>query len=365
MSGVSRNPEKQKEIEYKNKYSEDDNNFWRLIANEIAYHKFHKPPLVSVIITAYNYELYIEQCLQSVYDQTYQNFECIVVDDHSRDSTRAVAEATLRRFNDDRFSIAAPNENLGQLGAQVLGFGRSRGQFIVYVDADDVLHSNFLERHLFAHLNLPAPVAFTSSDQWHMEADGTLLSFHHPDIFAGLQSGCGTPVVLSCADGDTHAMRGIVLDNQDIDSDFSFWWWGTQSTMMFRRGVLGLILPGPEEARKYRICADFYLARFAHILGASAILQEALGSYRRHGRNNFCSDPLLANVSVGDMRRHPKLEAFYALALHILHARKELYLGLCGQDRFKDFDANFRRNLRRASAFSRKSRSSIKWRRLW
>lgn len=328
----------------------DDETCWRLIANPGDYDKAYRPPLVSIVITAHNYEEYVAQCLRSVHRQTYSRFECVVVDDCSRDDTRAVAEELIANWDDPRFRLVAPPHNLGQLGAQCYGFARTTGHFVVFVDADDLLLPAFVERHLYAHLNLPTVVGFTSSDQWNIDAAGAVLAFHHPDLIAGLQSGEGSHVVARAYQGDERALEGVIFAPCGVKEGFGSWWWGTQSTMMFRRDLLATILPDAADADAYRTCADFYLARFAQLLSASAILREALGSYRRHGRNNFCSNPLAAaDVPVGDMRRHPRLEAFYSLALRVIEARRETYLGMLGQQRFEEFVAGFERQLIRSA----------------
>jgi glycosyltransferase involved in cell wall biosynthesis len=321
---------------------------WALIGNKKSrYDCDYEPPLVSLIVTAYNYEKYILQCLRSVLNQTYSHFECIIVDDRSIDETQKVAQAAITAWNDPRFTLITPSKNLGQLGAQGFGLAYAKGQFIVFLDADDLLHTNFIERHLYAHLNLPTPVGFTSSDQWHINAEGAVLSFHHPDIFDGHVSNKGSYFVIRSDELDDRGIDCRLLPKHGLKERFDPWWWGTQSTMMFRRDLLDMMLPDPFDARHYRICADFYLVRFGHFFTASALLYESLSSYRRHGQNNFCSNPLTANVPVGDMRDHPKMETFYSLALQILQDRSEAYVGMLGEERYNAFRSNFRHRLNR------------------
>lgn len=328
----------------------EDEICWRLIANMGDYDKAYRPPKVSIVITAHNYEDYIAQCLRSVLRQTYPRFECVVVDDGSSDHTRAVAEGLIAAWDDPRFRLVAPPHNLGQLGAQCYGFARTTGHFVVFLDADDLLLPTFVERHLYAHLNLPTVVGFTSSDQWNIDAAGTVLAFHHPDLIAGLQSGQGSHMIARACQDDERALESVIFAPCGVREGFGPWWWGTQSTMMFRRDLLETILPDAADATAYRTCADFYLARFAQLLSASAVLREALGSYRRHGRNNFCSNPLAAaDVPVGDMRRHPRLDAFYSLALRVIEARRETYVGMLGKQRFEEFVAGFERQLIRSA----------------
>jgi glycosyltransferase involved in cell wall biosynthesis len=319
---------------------------WRLIADAGNMDEDHAPPLVTVIITAHNYAKYVHQCIQSVRAQSYSHFECIIVDDASTDNTKAVAQSTIAQWanHDRRFSLISTDNNLGQLGAQSFAFARSKGQFIVFLDADDLLKPRFLEYHLFAHLNLAMPVGFTTSDQWTIEADGTVISFHHPDLIAGTLCGAGQKVSIS---SDERMFNVLAFPRREPESLFRAWWWGTQSTMMFRRGILEFVLPEAADAASFRVCADSYIVHFALLLGGAAILPRPLGSYRRHGNNNFCSHLLLAeDIPVGDMRRHPSEHAFYSLAWRILNQRNEHFIGALGERRYSHLVAEFRKKLK-------------------
>jgi hypothetical protein len=81
---------------------------------------------------------------------------------------------------------------------------------------------------------------------------------------------------------------------------------------------------------------------FAHLFSGSAIIDEVLGSYCRHGSNNFCSNSLLsADVSVGDMRFHPNDQQFSLLVLKVLALRHEKFLGLLGAHRYSSLCRHF------------------------
>ncbi|WP_158538123.1 glycosyltransferase [Corallincola holothuriorum] len=90
---------------------------------------------VSVIIPAYNREAYIEETINSVLYQTFQNFELIVVDDGSTDNTRNILES----FDDERISILEHpgRANKGQSAAINLGLKHAKGEFIAILDSDD------------------------------------------------------------------------------------------------------------------------------------------------------------------------------------------------------------------------------------
>ena len=93
------------------------------------------PPLVSILIPAYNAELYLRECLESACAQTYANCEVIMVDDGSTDSTYKLA----LRF-ESKMCRMVRQENRGQAGALNTGMLLAQGEYIQFLDADDVLH---------------------------------------------------------------------------------------------------------------------------------------------------------------------------------------------------------------------------------
>jgi len=107
------------------------------------------PPLVSVIIPTYNSGRFIEDALASVFAQTYRHFEVIVVDDGSTDDTRERIQA----FTSQVVYIYQPNQ--GPAAARNAGFQQCRGDFLVFLDADDVWLSQCLERQVEAFARDP------------------------------------------------------------------------------------------------------------------------------------------------------------------------------------------------------------------
>lgn len=97
---------------------------------------------VSVVIPAYNAQLYLHETLQSVRDQTYPNFEVIVVDDGSIDGTSRIAQKFVE--DDSRFRHLK-QQNKGVSVARNVGFNLSNGDYIAFLDADDVWLPNNLE----------------------------------------------------------------------------------------------------------------------------------------------------------------------------------------------------------------------------
>ncbi|MFD2823321.1 glycosyltransferase family 2 protein [Lacinutrix iliipiscaria] len=98
-----------------------------------------KEPLISIIIPAFNRAHLIEETLNSVKSQTYKNWECIVVDDGSTDHTKSIVKTYTD--NDERFKFYnRPITHLaGGNGARNYGAEKSQGDWLVFLDSDDVL----------------------------------------------------------------------------------------------------------------------------------------------------------------------------------------------------------------------------------
>lgn len=93
-------------------------------------------PLVSIIVTNYNYSKYIQRCIRSCIDQKYVSHEVVVVDDCSTDDS----EEQLSPFLENITFLKTKN-NSGVAGAANLGISKCRGRFFIRVDSDDYVHS--------------------------------------------------------------------------------------------------------------------------------------------------------------------------------------------------------------------------------
>lgn len=103
--------------------------------------------LVSVIIPAYNVAVCIQDTMASVCRQTYSNWELIIVDDGSTDNTAELIEATRRE--DKRISVVHLSENSGGAATpRNKGIDKAKGQYIAFLDADDLWHPEKLEKQI-------------------------------------------------------------------------------------------------------------------------------------------------------------------------------------------------------------------------
>lgn len=92
----------------------------------------------SIIISAYNIETYIERAIKSVLDQTFENYELIIVNDCSKDKTLE----KIQNFKDERIIIINNEKNVGLGAVRNIGIAKAQGEYIVHLDGDDALYEN-------------------------------------------------------------------------------------------------------------------------------------------------------------------------------------------------------------------------------
>jgi glycosyltransferase involved in cell wall biosynthesis len=103
--------------------------------------------LVSIIIPTYNRELFIKKTLNSILNQTFKNWECIIVDDKSTDNTRKIINETC--IDDSRFIlIERYKEPKGAPTCRNIGLRAARGEYVIFLDSDDLLFKDALEERV-------------------------------------------------------------------------------------------------------------------------------------------------------------------------------------------------------------------------
>lgn len=101
--------------------------------------------LVSVIIPVFNVEDYLKECLNPILAQTYKHIEVILVDDGSTDESGTICDEYSKRYD---FISVIHKQNEGVNFARRDGLLKSKGQFIAFVDADDIVANDYIEKHL-------------------------------------------------------------------------------------------------------------------------------------------------------------------------------------------------------------------------
>ncbi len=119
-------------------------------------------PLISVIITAFNLEKFIEEAIVSILNQTFQNVEIIVVDDQSTDSTPVIVKKISAR--DDRIKFHSIPHSGKPSSVRNFGIAQANGEYIAFLDGDDVWEKHKLEEQLNSiHKNPDAVLVYSAS----------------------------------------------------------------------------------------------------------------------------------------------------------------------------------------------------------
>lgn len=256
-------------------------------------------PRISVVVTCFNCRDYIAAAIRSVARQTLRDFECVVVDDASTDDSVAVVEQTLAELADSRFRHIRLDRNVGQTGATRRGLAETNAMFVCFLDSDDLWNPDFLERHLAAHLNETYAVGFTACNARLINGQDELIAggmyWFGKDRARADRDQAFVPV---------DATRVPTLDTARGTAGWQshtpyrlytkrvvHWVWVSTSSMMFRRSLINLVFPEDDEA--FRLHMDFYVVVMAQMVAGSLLIDDALYSYRLHGRNGAADNPVL------------------------------------------------------------------------
>lgn len=242
-----------------------------------------KLPLVTFVVTSYNYEKYILKTLESIKAQTYKNFEIIVVDDCSNDNSCEIIEDFISDNQDLKITLIKNETNQGQLASMIRGLENAEGQFISFIDSDDILLPEYAQSHIRVHME--TSVAFTSCQ---------IVEIGENDEVHTMNSN-GCP---HCDNLDSLFASEKINFKLLKHKRFGGWYWSPNSSAMFRKASIELIC-NYKNKHKWKICPDKFLFNFANLIGGSAIIFKPLIGYRRHKNNaGNCS------LVTGDKRLH-------------------------------------------------------------
>src|SRR5262245_11501143 len=214
-------------------------------------------PLVSVIIDNYNYGRFLVDAIDSALAQSHRDTEVIVVDDGATDDSREIIASYARRVR------PVFKANGGQASAFNAGFAVSRGDVILFLDADDMLCPTAVETVL--PLFRQPRVSKVHWPLWLVDEGGRRIG--------------GTRPGQTLLEGD---LRDRVLQCGPSSCPSA-----PTSGNAWPRWFLEEVLPAPEDVSYYRVCADEYLFTLAPVFGPIKAIHEPQGSYRLHGNNVY------------------------------------------------------------------------------
>ncbi len=226
-------------------------------------------PQISIIINNYNYERFLSQSVDSTLNQTYQNCEIIVVDDGSTDTSRSV----IASYGDRITPIFQANGK--QAAALNTGFAASKGEIILFLDADDYLLPTAVEQIVAAFQTGIGKVHFRLQV---VDGDRQPLGYFIPSVGMKLDSG--------------EVWRKLLTTSSYVSSPMS--------GNAYRRETLAAVFPIPEE---YKTTGDDYLMiSTPFYAGKLAAIDEPIAAYRVHDSNQWA----LNSVSGSRFRRFVK-----------------------------------------------------------
>lgn len=230
-------------------------------------------PLVSIVVNNYNYGQFIDQAIDSALNQTYSNIEVMVVDDGSTDNSREI----ITRYGDRIIPVL--KENGGQGSTFNAGLAVSGGEIIIFLDSDDYLFPETIERVVAA---------------W---KPGVVKVQYRLDVvdISGNRIGVYPPTERKLDDGD---VVPILLAKGRYGTPVT-------SGNAFSRAVLDEIFPIPEA--EFRLSADGYLVNLVPFYGKLVSIEQSLGAYRMHGSNSW------------GVSQEADLEKFHKYVKHDLH----------------------------------------------
>jgi glycosyltransferase involved in cell wall biosynthesis len=259
-----------------------------------------REPLVSVVIINWNYAQYVADAIASVKDQSYRNFECLVIDNASTDASVTTIAAAIDGH--PQFTLRRLPKNLGQLGAAFWSLDHLRGEFVTYLDADDVLFPEYLVQHLQVHLSAVSSTGFTSSNCLDVNADLALTTGGNWWAYTAWRQGevglrpVEHAVRLSAFDQDRYS--ALADATRYVPWNRRGWHWCPGSSNMFRRALLGRIRP-KLESEELNASVDGFFLPILHALSGSNLIALPLSAYRVHGANRFSRLMAVSHVYTG------------------------------------------------------------------
>jgi glycosyltransferase involved in cell wall biosynthesis len=262
-----------------------------------ATHSF-RLPLVSVIVINFNYGRYLREAVRSVLTQTYPEIECIIVDNASTDESAIVLDELARQHSG--VIILRRPDNAGMCAAAVEGFEASSGQYVIFLDADDILLGEAAATHVFVHLSLRTPVGATSADMLQAVEDRLAVSTlqsafdfaegRKPERFRRFDEAAPSLWPLPAPDA------GLADQIRFVEPLQADWVWSATSGNCFRRDALRIFLT-KEGIGSLRGCLDNYLLCAISVMTGSVLIDRPLAVYRIHGKNLFTQRPSLNNLN--------------------------------------------------------------------
>lgn len=262
---------------------------------------------ISVLIPVYRVEDYIGQCAESLFSQTYQDLEFIFVDDCSPDNSIGALQNVLEKYpsRQQQVRIIRNESNLGSGATRSIALAAATGQFVTYVDSDDILPTDAIEKLAKAQQESGANIVDGAYQQ--LFPDGTLGQTQAP------------------FNGNTTTMLRLMLAQNTISHQL----WGRLINRNLHTDNNIDFIPGINMAEDYCMMARLLFTQTSKGIGNPRhCIDDVVYYYRKNPSSTFCTNEsknivsfTKANCVVGDfLRENDKKGKFtYAYELGMLN----------------------------------------------
>lgn len=184
-----------------------------------------KDSLISIIVPVYNIEKYIMETMDCVRQQTYSDWELLLVEDGSSDGTAEIIMEYVERTQDARIRLIRQPSNMGAAKARNRGLEEAQGRYIAYLDADDLWVSRKLERELAFMKEKQAAFVFTGYEFADEQGKGTGKVVRVPQMLTYKEALKNTTIFTTTVMFDTDRISKELLVMPVIKSEDTALWW--------------------------------------------------------------------------------------------------------------------------------------------
>ena len=180
---------------------------------------------ISIVVPVYNAAKYIEQTVSMVQKQTYTDWELILVEDCSKDESRKVLQGLENSLQDSRIHVIYKEKNEGAAKARNTGIMAATGEYLAFLDADDIWKETKLEKELAFMKQKDAAFVFTSYEFGDEQGNGTGKFVNVPDTLNYKQALSRTVIFTSTTLFDLKKLGKELVTMPVVPSEDSATWW--------------------------------------------------------------------------------------------------------------------------------------------
>ena len=181
--------------------------------------------MISIVVPVYNAAKYIEQTVSMVQKQTYSDWELILVEDCSKDESREVLQKLEKEWNDSRIHVIYKEKNEGAAKARNTGTMAATGEYLAFLDADDIWKETKLEKELAFMKQKDAAFVFTSYEFGDEQGNGTGKFVNVPDTLTYKQALSRTVIFTSTTLFDLKKLDKSLIIMPEVPSEDSATLW--------------------------------------------------------------------------------------------------------------------------------------------